>query len=277
MSDIKTINVNDEIEIWKLMMSQSDHLIKSGALPKAFTNSNQVLAVIQYGRELDLKPMTALQNISLINGKPTLSANLIGARLKNAGYKFKLKKYEEDEVIITFTNLDGIEQNISYTMKEASKAGNASKDNYKKYDKEMLYARCLSRGGRIVAPEVLAGVYALEEFEIELPKSEKIEDKKISLDETVEGELAKSIEQPKPIDIKILIEKVKKATTKDGLKFLWDTNIDLRLNEEFKNAVKDKNIELAQAQIPVVPVEPESPSKIKTNEILIAKGLKPLI
>src|SRR5438045_871784 len=89
------INVTAETEIWKLQLSQSKHLLESKALPSQFINVEQVLAVIQYGRELELPPMTSLQNISLIKGKPTLSANLIGARLKNAGYKFKVKKYED--------------------------------------------------------------------------------------------------------------------------------------------------------------------------------------
>ncbi len=189
------INTTQEAETWRLMLSQAGHLIKSGAIPSAIQNAEQALAIIQYGRELSLPPMTALQNISLIKGKPTLSANLIGARLKNAGYKFKVKKYTDKEVEIEFVDLDGDKQIFNYTMEEASKSGNKDKlgDMYGKYSKEMLYARCLTRGGRIIAPEVLHGVYASEEFEVEeevkttLQKRGKIEVKEQAKNENPTG------------------------------------------------------------------------------------------
>lgn len=160
-----TINTQAERDQWKLIRDQATVLIESNALPMAIKKPEQAIAIIQYGRELGYLPMTSLQNISLIQGKPTLSANLIGAMLKRAGYDFWVKIYSDKKVEIVFKNLTGREQAFSYTMDEAVTAGNTSKDNYRKYSAEMLYARCLTRGGRIVAPEVLAGVYAPEEFE----------------------------------------------------------------------------------------------------------------
>ena len=165
MSNKYNVNIADERSQWALIKDQATALIQSNALPQGVQNAAQAMAIIQYGRELGYLPMTALQNISLIKGKPTLSANLIGALLKNAGYKYKVTEYTADRVEMKFTDSVGESQTFDYTMAEAMQAGNNSKDNYSKYTKEMLYARCLSRGGRIVAPEVLAGVYSPEEFD----------------------------------------------------------------------------------------------------------------
>jgi len=96
-----------------------------------------------------------------------LSANLIGALLKRADYDFIPTIYTPENVTIVFTSPKTKEkQTYTYTIEDAKKSGSYDKagDMYKKYPTEMLYARCLGRGGRIVAGEVLFGVYAVEEF-----------------------------------------------------------------------------------------------------------------
>lgn len=257
---MKQINTTEEREQWALIKDQAQTLIQSKALPSNFTNSAQVMAVIQYGRELGYLPMTALQNISLINGKPTLSANLVGALLKKAGYKYYVTEYSDEKVKICFIEPGSDkEQCFEYTMEEAKKAENASKANYKKYSKEMLYARCLSRGGRIVAPEVLAGVYASEEFNEEpTGKTKKVD---------VGGETnfvtnppenkGKEVIDPDEVDIEegewtepvnpTLLERISKVTTKDELNQIYNEYTELQANEEFKEALKKKQSEIKAA------------------------------
>jgi hypothetical protein len=253
------INTNQEVEVWKLMLSQANHLVKSGALPSTIKSAEQAVAIIQYGRELNLPPMTAIQNISMINGKPTLSANLVGARLKNAGYKFKVKKYTDDVVELEFTDLDGDKHTFDYSMKEATQAGNASKDVYKKYNKEMLYARCLTRGGRIVAPEVLAGVYSPEEFEVE-EKVEPPKREKAEVTETVEptdknGELVEEIEEANVREVDKfaeLLKRISEVKSLSGLKAIYSANQDMANVTEFTDALSKRKEELIAEEVEMV-------------------------
>ena len=54
-------------------MRFSDMLSKSQMVPKAYQNKPEdVLVAIQWGRELGLAPLQALQNIACINGKPSV-------------------------------------------------------------------------------------------------------------------------------------------------------------------------------------------------------------
>ena len=235
MNTIAMVDTDQERKQWELMIDQAKRLIASNALPSAIENAEQALAIIVYGRELNLPPMTALQNISLIKGKPTLSANLIGGRLKDAGYNFKVTKYDDDEVVIKFTYPDGDTLSVNYTALEAKLAGNSDKKGkdggpnmYQKYPKEMLYARCLTRGGRIVAPEVLAGIYSPEEFQ----EGEKLTPQEIKV--AHESRVSEAVSKMNAA-----------KTTNEALKVYQDYS-DISEEDEFKVAAAAKKEELSK-------------------------------
>jgi hypothetical protein len=69
----------DPMAQWELMMKQAAILRKSGFLPAAIKTDAQAVAIIQAGRELGLGVMEALRSINVIQGKPTLSAELMAA------------------------------------------------------------------------------------------------------------------------------------------------------------------------------------------------------
>jgi hypothetical protein len=54
---------------------------------------------------------------------------------------------------------------MTFTIEEAQAAGVAGKDNWRKYPKAMLRARCIAALARTVYPDLLAGVYETEELE----------------------------------------------------------------------------------------------------------------
>lgn len=241
------INTVEEREQWSLMKDQAQVLIQSGALPVAIKNAPQAIAIMQYGRELGLPPMTAFQNISLIQGKPTLSANLIGARLKQAGYDFKVVKYAEDEVTLKFFYKDGSDVDISYTLEEAKKAGNTGKQNYSKYTSEMLYARCLTRGGRIIAPEALAGIYAPEEMSEEVKQVERevLEVKDITepvLPQAEEAEVRDVVSDKPEVNEAM---KFTKEVAKEPVDVVLDTLDATKTKEVFKK-INGENIKLIE-------------------------------
>ena len=72
-------------------------IIDSGLLPNTITEPEQVITIIQHGKELGLSPHVALNNVNIIQGRPTLSSTIIGALLKRRGIEWV---WDEDFEII---------------------------------------------------------------------------------------------------------------------------------------------------------------------------------
>jgi hypothetical protein len=247
-SSISVIPPEQERDQWSLMKDQSEILIQSKAIPSAIENLPQAMAILQYGRELGLPPMTSFQNISLIKGKPTLSAHLIGARLKNAGHDYYVKEFTDTKVEICFLSKNEKigEQCFTYTAEDAKTAGNFNKDNYKKYPKQMLYARCLTLGGRIVAPEVLAGIYAPEEFNEENDSSGSTsQTKQENTREKVKVEEVPPKKTPKKTSKSVSNKKTEEKPKEEEKKEEIDVENINKANEEAMNKALDRFYDLA--------------------------------
>jgi len=157
-------------------------IIDSGLLPNTITEPEQVITIIQHGKELGLTPHVALNNVNVIQGKPTLSSTIIGALLKRRGIEWV---WDEDFEIIK--DKDGnpgktpsgginrrttihffwkskvtdrvMEASHSVTWSQFEISGYTSKQNWERFPKEMMRARCLSSAVRALFPEVLSGFY----------------------------------------------------------------------------------------------------------------------
>ena len=153
----------------KLKMAQT--LVKSGMLPQGLNTAEKVCVALEWGHELQLSPMVAVNNIAVINGKPTLSADLMGALVKRSpeygGIEWKCLTDEKAECTITRILPNGKEEKYTstFTIEDAKIAGLATKDVWRKYPKRMLKHRCMSYGLRDVFPDLLAGIYETEEAE----------------------------------------------------------------------------------------------------------------
>jgi hypothetical protein len=156
------------------MLRWADTVIQSGLMPDSITLPEQVLTIVQHGKELGLTPHIALNNIHVIAGRPVVSSTMLGAMLKRRGiewliaedfatiegpdgstdkrtsYKFYWKSPITDRVM---------ETTFSITWKQMEVAGYITKQNWQKYPKEMMRARCLSYAVRALFPEVLLGTY----------------------------------------------------------------------------------------------------------------------
>ncbi len=152
----------------KYQMSQI--LAKSGLIPAGLNTPEKVCVALEWGHELQLSPMVAVNNIAVINGKPTLSADIMAAVVKRSPEFGGIKWIQQDdkvaECIITRKTANYTEEIHSrFTYDDAVKAGLTNKDVWKKYTKRMLKHRCLSYGLRDAFPDILAGLYNPEEME----------------------------------------------------------------------------------------------------------------
>ena len=131
----------------------------------------QAYVAIATGMELGLKPMQALRNIVVIQGKPTFSADGAFAVVRNhpeyGGIEWIKQDAQEASCKITRISKGGqLKETFvgSFSMKEAAAAGLANKDNWKHYPARMLRARALSFACRDAFPDVLNGLYTPEEI-----------------------------------------------------------------------------------------------------------------
>jgi len=79
-------------------MRFSDMLAKSQMVPKAYQGKPEdVLVAVQWGRELGLAPLQALQNIACINGKPSVYGDAAMALVQASSVCENIEEFFENE------------------------------------------------------------------------------------------------------------------------------------------------------------------------------------
>jgi RecT family len=158
----------------------AERLSKSSIIPTSLKGKPGDLAVILLtGQELNLPPMTALNLITVIQGRPELSAQGKIAVIKRA--------YPDSVVQITSTDEKAtctmaISKNhdpvtIEFSLNDAKKAGLANRDTWLKFPSTMLRWRAISQCARLVFPHILAGLYDADEV-LDIPFKPEPSDKK---------------------------------------------------------------------------------------------------
>ena len=138
----------------------------SGLFPDLASEA-QAFVKVMAGRELGIGPMASMMGVNVIQGKVTLSANLMAAQVKSSGTYNYLPREMSAEVcrLEFFQNGDSIGVS-EFSMEDAQRAGLVRGTNWQKYPKAMLFARALSQGVRWYCPDVLSGspAYVPEEM-----------------------------------------------------------------------------------------------------------------
>ena len=175
-------------------------LCKSGLLPSGLNSPEKVFVALQWGHELGLSPMVAVNNVAVINGKPTLSADIMSAVVRRSPEYGGIKWIEmsdtkaECEITRILPNGEKEVQTSTFTIEDAQKAGLTTKDVWKKYPRRMLKHRCLSYGLKDMFPDMLAGLYDPEEMEsVQSDKTAPTTERNV----TPKEEPKKAIEEPK--------------------------------------------------------------------------------
>ena len=123
----------------------------------------QAAVKIQAGREFGIQPFAAMSGIHIIQGKPTIGAGLMAARVKGFG-KYDYKVIEHNDKVCSIEYFQGKESiGIStFTIEDARKAGTKNLD---KFPKNMLFARAMSNGVKWFTPDIYEmPVYVPEEM-----------------------------------------------------------------------------------------------------------------
>lgn len=144
----------------------ADVLAKSSIVPKDFNgNPGNILVAIQWGMELGLQPMQAMQNIAVINGRPSLWGDAVIALVRGSPLCESIIESIDGDVATCRVKRRGEpEQSRSFSMADAKAAGLSGKSGpWTQYPKRMLQMRARAFALRDVFPDVLRGMPIAEE------------------------------------------------------------------------------------------------------------------
>ncbi|MDR7496812.1 MAG: hypothetical protein QN174_07635 [Armatimonadota bacterium] len=144
-------------------------LVRSGYFADTRAVSQAIVKVLR-GQELGIGPVTAMSEIHVIDGKPSMSATLMAALVRRAGYDYRVKLDEGSCEITFYRNGQEIGRSI-FTEDDARTAGlltDPKRPSWQRYRRNMLFARAMSNGARWYCPEIFGGsAYSTEELEDE--------------------------------------------------------------------------------------------------------------
>lgn len=223
--------------------AQVERYAKSNLLPSAIRGkAADVFTVLMVARDLGLPATSGLFKVHVVEGKPTLAADLMVALLLSHGHDvwpgdecngeaatYYGKRRSSDRVV-----------SITYTLEEARAAGLANKDNWKKNPAAMLRARASSALCRVLAPDVLGGIASsVEEAQDEANAAptqvsfdqavERLKAAGHDVDGIVDAEIVPPTPDPDPTDatgevterLAQLAEQVAAADTTEALADIW--------------------------------------------------------
>lgn len=135
---------------FEAMMNLATTLAESGFFPK-FKTPAQSLAVILAGQEIGMPPMKSLRSFHNAEGRISLSSSTMLELFVRRGGQSKWEKSDNTQAVLWLKSPSGIEHTETWTIEDAKAAGlYPSKDNWKKYPKAMLRARCEAFGLRAI-------------------------------------------------------------------------------------------------------------------------------
>lgn len=127
--------------------------------------ANATAAVLQ-GITLGMDPLTSLQQIYIVHGRPGMYTRAKVALVVSAGHEIWTEDLSDSRAVVCGRRAGQTEvERIVITMDMAKKAGWTSNQAYTKTPQDMLWARAAGRVADRVAPERLLGIASVEEIQ----------------------------------------------------------------------------------------------------------------
>jgi hypothetical protein len=152
-------------------MQFSEHLAASTMVPKQYQGKPaDILVCVQWGYEIGLAPMQALQNIAVINGKPSVYGDAALALVQASPLCEGIDEHIENEgtpnpVAVCIARRKGRMPVVArFSVEDAKRAGLWGKQGpWQAYPKRMLQMRARGFALRDAFPDVLKGLITAEE------------------------------------------------------------------------------------------------------------------
>jgi len=178
----------------------SDMLSKSSIVPKQYQNKPEdVLVAIQWGSELGLAPMQSLQNIAVINGRPSVYGDaalaLVQAHPACEGVEETIEGEGTDNPVAVCVVHRKSRKPVTarFSVKDAQRAGLWGKQGpWTQYPKRMLQMRARGFALRDAFPDALKGLITIEEAQDYPSDAVKATERRIKPQEAIPVEIIQS-------------------------------------------------------------------------------------
>lgn len=160
-SETRAMTLGQKVEYAKL-------LADSGMIPKHYQkHPANCLVAIEYGEALDIAPIVAINQITVVNGGASMEAKLMIALARKAGHKVRLSGDEKTATcVIVRADDPGHESIVTWDEAKAKKSKLWGGGHWEKNPGLMLRYRAAAECIRLTCPEVLAGItYTPDEME----------------------------------------------------------------------------------------------------------------
>jgi len=181
------------------LMTYGEMVAKSPFVPKGYAgNTGACVIGMQFGAELGLPPLQALQNIAVINGKPGIYGELGKALLYSKGFKIEERDAKDtkakNEAWCKITRPDGGVTERTFSLEDAKTAKLWGKEGpWTNYPYRQMGWRAFWFAARDGAADVLKGIWGLEEL---------VDYKADAVETTVVDKAPKEIPTEKPVEAK---------------------------------------------------------------------------
>lgn len=151
----------------------SNMLAKSGFFADA-KEAAQCGVKVLAGLELGFGAIASMVGVHIINGKPSIGANLMAAAVKrSAKYNYRTTRHDNDGCTIVFYENGEAIGESTFTRDDAIAAGALDGKNghtWKKFPRNMMFNRAMSNGVRWYCPDIFAGsvAYTPEELDCQV-------------------------------------------------------------------------------------------------------------
>ena len=178
-SDITTNNIDNESSIYQSQNSfefaqrQAKSLCESNLVPQSYQGQKGLpncLVALEMSKRMNLSPLTVMQNLNIIHGTPSWSAQFISSQILGCG-RFTNFDYivsgqgETLEVYCVAKRVEDqkIVKGTPVSMKMARLEGWTRNSKYQSMPELMLRNRAATFFGRQYIPDLLLGVQTSEE------------------------------------------------------------------------------------------------------------------
>jgi len=176
--------VKREVLEWDKMMEMAEFLSKSTVIPISYQNRPEnILICVDLASRMGLSPLAVMQNLYIIQGKPSFSGQAIASLIRSSGQFSNIEvNFIGEEGKDSWGCYISAERNgktlkgATVTMKMVHAEGWSKKSGSKwlTMPEMMLTYRAYTFFGRQFAPELMMGLHAVEELEDIGVKTEKI-------------------------------------------------------------------------------------------------------
>lgn len=151
----------DAPDVLNSAVKLAERICRTEFVPKPLRDQpDKVMAALLVGRELGLGPMTALNHIHVIEGRASIDAAIKQGKAEAAGARFKVVEMTDERCVVHAwaPGDNGQPTVITWSMKDAQRAGLTNKDNWKRYPRKMLFRRAMSEAADVVAGAAVMGL-----------------------------------------------------------------------------------------------------------------------